>query len=75
LIVEFSRLTGVGALLNTSFNLHGAPIVNTPQDAFDVLENSSLDGIALPGILILRNDIARVPPARGKEKTLSVVAS
>lgn len=56
LLSEFARQTGVGALLNTSFNLHGYPIVNTPQDAMVVMENSDLDGLLLPGILILRKD-------------------
>jgi carbamoyltransferase len=30
IITEFSKLTGVGALLNTSLNIHGRPIVHKP---------------------------------------------
>jgi carbamoyltransferase len=52
---EFEKLTGRGALLNTSFNLHGYPIVNTPQEAFDVFENSGLDALLLGDFLILKN--------------------
>lgn len=44
-IDEFYSLTGVGALLNTSFNLHGNPIVETSQEVISALENSDLDGI------------------------------
>lgn len=40
---EFKNLTGHGILLNTSFNLAGEPLVETPQDAFRTLNSSSLD--------------------------------
>ena len=51
----FEDLTGRGALLNTSFNLHGYPIVNTPADALYVFLNSDLDGLIFGHYLILRN--------------------
>lgn len=43
LISEFCKLSGVPALLNTSFNLHGEPIVNTIADALRTFELSGLD--------------------------------
>jgi carbamoyltransferase len=43
LLQEFKQLSGHGILLNTSFNLAGEPLVETPTDAFDTLNNSSLD--------------------------------
>lgn len=43
LLKEFKKLTGHGILLNTSFNLAGQPLVETPEQAFDTLNNSSLD--------------------------------
>ena len=49
IIKEFKKLSGVGALLNTSLNLHGLPIVRTVKDAFYVFENSDLD------VLIVEN--------------------
>lgn len=52
LISEFERLTGIGAVLNTSFNLHGYPIVCTPQDALFVFENSGLQHLALENYLV-----------------------
>lgn len=42
LIEVFEARTGIGALLNTSFNLHGYPIVNTPAEALDVMLRSGL---------------------------------
>jgi carbamoyltransferase len=52
ILKEFERITGRGVLLNTSFNLHGFPIVCSPQDAIDVFENSGLDYLALGDMLI-----------------------
>ena len=52
LIEEFQRLTGVGAVLNTSFNLHGFPIVSRPEDALDVLDRSGLRHLAIGNWLV-----------------------
>ncbi len=49
LIKEFKKLSGVGALLNTSLNLHGLPVARNIEDAMYVFENSELD------ILIVEN--------------------
>jgi carbamoyltransferase len=43
LLQEFKELSGHGILLNTSFNLAGEPLVETPMDALNTLNNSSLD--------------------------------
>ena len=50
----FEKHTGIGGVLNTSFNLHGYPIVCTPEQAIWTLENSKLDGLALGNFLIMR---------------------
>ncbi|WLQ15455.1 carbamoyltransferase C-terminal domain-containing protein [Hahella aquimaris] len=52
LIHEFQRLSGVGAVLNTSFNLHGYPLVATPEQAIMTFENSGLQYLALGTFLI-----------------------
>ena len=46
-ISEFQRRTGVGAVLNTSFNLHGEPIVGGVADAVDTFERSGLPHLAI----------------------------
>ncbi len=46
-IREFERRTGVGAVLNTSFNLHGEPIVGSAADAVDTFERSGLPHLAV----------------------------
>jgi carbamoyltransferase len=50
ILQEFKKLTNEGILLNTSFNLAGKPLVETPEDALDVLYNSTLDAIWFPEI-------------------------
>lgn len=52
LITEFKRLTGIGGILNTSFNLHGEPNVESPDDAMHTFENSGLSYLALGPYLI-----------------------
>lgn len=52
LIKEFEKITGRGAILNTSFNLHGYPIVCSPEDAIDVFLNSGLKYLALENCLV-----------------------
>ena len=49
---EFERRTGIGAVLNTSFNLHGEPLVGSPADAVDTFERSGLPHLALGRFLI-----------------------
>jgi carbamoyltransferase len=55
---EFERLTGRGAILNTSFNLHGYPVVNGPREALWVMENSGLQHLALGNYLVSKREQA-----------------
>ncbi len=55
LIERFADITGVGALLNTSFNLHGYPMVCFPDQAVHVFQNSELDAMILEDVLVLRD--------------------
>ena len=54
IIKEFKKLSGVGALLNTSFNLHGLPIARSIKDAFHVFENSDLDGLIIENYYFIK---------------------
>jgi carbamoyltransferase len=54
LISDFEVVTGVGGVLNTSFNLHGEPIVNSPEDAIHTLLNSGLDYVTIENFLVSR---------------------
>jgi carbamoyltransferase len=52
LISAFRRRSGVPMLLNTSFNICGEPIVESPKDAIRSLMASSLDYLVLTNYLI-----------------------
>jgi len=43
LLTKFEEETGVGVLLNTSFNVDGKPILSTCKDAFTILEKTEMD--------------------------------
>ena len=59
LIEAFEAETGVGGVLNTSFNLHGEPIVQTAREAWRVFEMCDLDALILGGTVF-------VPRTRGR---------
>jgi carbamoyltransferase len=58
LLAEFRAITGVPVLLNTSFNLRGHPIVNTPEDAFATFCSGGIDILLLGTYLIQKQDIS-----------------
>jgi carbamoyltransferase len=51
---RFHAETGIPAVLNTSFNLHGYPIVLGAVDAIDVYLNSELDVLVVGDWIITR---------------------
>ncbi len=58
LIEAFEGLTGIGGVLNTSYNLHGDPIISSPEDAIHAFENSGLVHLALGQHLISKKPTA-----------------
>jgi carbamoyltransferase len=59
LIKRFGEATGVPLLLNTSFNLKGEPIVNTPEEAFSTFSRSGMDSLVLDHCIIRKDGSAR----------------
>lgn len=57
IIKKFGDKTGVYVLMNTSFNLKGEPIVNTPENAFNTFKASGFDILALENHVVLKEDI------------------
>lgn len=51
LINQFKKITGVGVLVNTSFNVRGEPIVNSPEDAFKCFMNTEMDYLVIENFL------------------------
>ncbi len=60
LLVEFEKLTGVPVLVNTSFNIKGEPIVETPQDAMNCFIYTRIDYLALHDTLVAKNLVHKV---------------
>ena len=56
LIDEFRKLTGCPILINTSFNVRGEPIVNTPGDAFRCFMGTDLDILVLGNYYLKKKD-------------------
>jgi carbamoyltransferase len=54
LLREAGRRWGVAAVLNTSFNIHGEPLVCSPQEAIDVFQRSGADALAIGPFLVCR---------------------
>lgn len=62
LLREFKELTGVGALLNTSFNVRGEPIVRTAGEAYRIFVGSGMDA------LVLDDDLLEKAPDTGHRR-------
>jgi carbamoyltransferase len=52
LIERFGQATGVPVVLNTSFNLRGEPIVNSPEEAYTTFRRSGMDALVLGNCLV-----------------------
>ncbi len=58
LIRAFDRLTGVPAVVNTSLNVRGQPIANTPMDALACFDSTALDVLFLGDAVVAKDDCA-----------------
>ena len=52
LINEFFKITGVPVIINTSMNVMGEPIVNTPEQAYQMIVKTDMDCLVLGNNLI-----------------------
>ena len=52
MISRFGEATGVPVVLNTSYNLKGEPIVNTPANAYSTFMKSDMDLLAVGNVLV-----------------------
>lgn len=53
LITEFEKVSGIGVLLNTSFNINGKPILSTYKDALHVFKTTQMDKLILEDYYII----------------------
>jgi carbamoyltransferase len=54
LIERFGQATGVPVVMNTSFNLRGEPIVNTPAEALRTFARSGMDALVLDNTIVFK---------------------
>ena len=65
LLERFEQATGCAALIDTSFNVRGEPIVCSPDDAYRCFINSEMDYLMIGNFLLDRN----AQPHRRLERT------
>jgi carbamoyltransferase len=56
LITKFYEITGCPLIVNTSFNVRGEPIVNTPEDAFNCLMGTEIEFLAIGNCVLRKED-------------------
>ena len=56
LLFKFYEKTACPILINTSFNVRGEPIVNTPEDAFKCFMGTNLDLLVIENFVLFKDD-------------------
>jgi carbamoyltransferase len=61
LLEAFRQLTGCAALINTSFNVRGEPIVGTPEDAYRCFMRTEIDRLVIGNCMLRKSAQPAVP--------------
>jgi carbamoyltransferase len=56
IIKKFEKLTGCGVIINTSFNVRGEPIVNTPVDAYKCFMRTEMDVLVVEDYILFKDE-------------------
>lgn len=64
LLTHFKQLTGLGMLINTSFNVRGEPIVCSPDDAYQCFVRTGMDVLVLGNYLFKREEQQNMAPLK-----------
>ncbi|MBS0448811.1 MAG: hypothetical protein JSR59_23045 [Proteobacteria bacterium] len=67
LIDQFRQVTGIPVVLNTSFNVAGEPIVNTPVDAVRCFNACGLDALVIGSCIVEKASMRARPDAKSRE--------
>ncbi len=54
ILEEFEKRTGIGCIINTSFNMHEEPIVHSPEDALRAFDHGSVDVLAMGNYIVIQ---------------------
>ena len=71
LIKFFKKKTNCPAIINTSFNIRGEPIVCTPEDAFRCFMNTEMDILVLENYVLEKKNQELIKHKNYKEKYLN----
>jgi carbamoyltransferase len=71
LLRRFFDETACPALVNTSFNVRGEPIVCTPADAYRCFLATEMDALVLEDVILLKTDVVAKMDASAREKYLA----
>jgi carbamoyltransferase len=61
IIEAFERRTGIPVLMNTSFNVAGKPIVETPRDALECFRTTGIDVLVAGRVMAVKAAAQRTP--------------
>ena len=56
ILQAFKRKTGSPVVINTSFNVRGEPIVNTPEDSYRCFMHTNMDALVLENFVLLKKE-------------------
>lgn len=68
IIKAFEDLTGCGAVVNTSFNIRGEPIVCRPEEAYRCFMFTDMDALVLEDFICLKEEQPEMPGAEEYKK-------
>ena len=60
LLLKFKEKTGCPILINTSFNVRGEPIVNSPKDAFNCFMGTELDTLVIGNCFLVKKKQSKI---------------
>ncbi len=75
LIEHFGDATGVYCVLNTSFNIRGQPIVNTPDDAIECYAKTGMDALFLGDYLLCKEGESAAAAMSAQEVAAATTAA
>lgn len=65
ILKHYHALTGIPAMINTSFNMHEEPIVCSPEDAVRAFLQGRIDYLAIGGFLVAHPQLEQIAKERG----------
>ncbi len=70
IIEKFKKLTGCSVIVNTSFNVRGEPLVNSPEDAYRCFMFTDIDVLVVGNFVLLKEE---QPPLKGYKEYLKTL--